>query len=298
MTTVVTSVTRRVATLWDGTRSESARLSSRCMDALPGDIVVVDQESVPPVVKEYAARRNMFSRSVDHQVKQLAANVDLVGIVTSVLPLFNVEFIDRVLTLCSASAIPAVIIVNKVDKGLEDTAPYLDIYRALGYSLIEMSAKFGEGIDRFEAELVNRGAKNVVLTGVSGVGKSTLINRLVPSANARVGEMSLKSGQGKQTTTQAQGYIRGVGEQIVFDLPGIQKFGVGHIGMEGLYKGFPEIVERYGSCPFDNCSHIYEDDCAIKAAVDNDQIAEFRYASFISMALEIGSTNDYERDDE
>lgn len=225
------------------------------------------------VIESIEPRRNLLYRSDEFRTKLLAANLDLAAIVVAAVPTFREELLIRCLVACEVADIPALIVVNKAD--LIDTAELVERltpYGELGYPLLQVSA-LGE-IGELQQRLSGR---TTIFVGASGVGKSTLLNRLVPDAQAVTGEISVALDAGKHTTTHARMYklpsptgggAGGAGNHAghLIDSPGMQEFGLSHLDLDSLMAAFPEIRSRKGACRFHNCRHLKEPGCAILAA--------------------------------
>lgn len=258
-----------------------------------GDIVTMTpNDDGTAVITEVLPRANQLSRraagrrvGLEHV---LAANIDKVWAVTSVkTPRFNPGFIDRVLVMSSRWDIPAGVIINKIDLLVEDH-DVLNYWRAVyenaGYDVVVTSATTGQGIDELKHHLGNSVS---LLTGLSGVGKSSLLNALSPSLDRRTGEISAKTGKGKHVTTHAvslpyrDGYI--------IDTPGIREFGVVGIPENELSHHFPEFVPYLDHCRFPNCTHDHEPSCAVVEAVDAEEIPSERWASYLNILGSIRS---------
>jgi len=217
------------------------------------------------VIEAIEPRFNLLYRSDEFRSKLIAANVDQVLVVVAAVPLFREELLIRCLVACEAADIPAHIVLNKTD--LTETAAladYLMAYEALGYAVIKVTA-LGD-LGSLEADLKD---KTSVLVGASGMGKSSLLNRLVPEANATVGEISLALDAGRHTTTHARLYPLAQGGALI-DSPGMQEFGLKHLNQHELMAAFPEIRSRLGQCRFHNCRHLKEPGCAVLAAAGGD----------------------------
>jgi ribosome biogenesis GTPase len=210
------------------------------------------------VIEETEPRRNLLYRSDEFRSKLIAANVDQAAIVVAAVPAFHEELLIRCLVACEVADIPAMIVLNKADLAetaalADKLAPYVD----LGYPLLLVSAR--EDLAALEQRLDKR---ITVLVGASGVGKSTLLNRLVPDANATTGEISLALDAGKHTTTHARLFHLPEGGELI-DSPGMQEFGLKHLDLASLMAAFPEIRSRRGQCRFYNCRHLKEPGCAV-----------------------------------
>jgi ribosome biogenesis GTPase len=232
------------------------------------------------VIESVEARDNLLYRSDEMRSKLIAANVDLAVVVVAAVPYFREELLIRCLVACDTADIPALVVLNKAD--LPETvalARHLGTYAALGHEVVTLSAR-GD-VAALERRLAG---KTSVLVGGSGVGKSTLLNRLVPEAGAATGEISLALDAGKHTTTHARMYrLPGPDRGQVIDSPGMQEFGLRHLTAERLMAAFPEIHRRLGQCRFYNCRHLREPGCAILAAADAGDILPGRLKVYQSL---------------
>lgn len=239
-------------------------------------------------------RRNYIIRKASNLSKQshiLAANIDVaLLIVTIARPETNTTFIDRFLASAEAYRVPVVIVFNKVDDLSDEERQTMDyltfVYREIGYEVHHISALSGEGVDTLRQTLAG---KTTLLAGNSGVGKSTLINYLIPGANARTSEISEAHGTGMHTTTFSQMYISeeplpsSLPPLTLIDIPGIKGFGTFDMEPEEVGHYFREIFEIGRDCRFSNCTHTHEPGCAVLDAIDEHRIAPSRYASYLSM---------------
>lgn len=238
------------------------------------------------VIEAIEPRDNLLYRSDEFRSKLIAANVDQVLVVVAAVPLFREELLIRCLVACETADIPAHIVLNKTD--LPETAAlgqYLQAYEALGYPVIRVSA-LGD-LGRLEADLQDRTS---VLVGASGMGKSSLLNRLVPGADAAVGEISQALDAGRHTTTHARLYTLANGGALI-DSPGMQEFGLRHLNQHELMAAFPEIRSRLGQCRFHNCRHLKEPGCAVLEAAQGGEILPTRLRVY--HALLKGQKADY-----
>lgn len=271
-----------------------AKLSSRAMKVLPGDSVRFESAGEEPRVLEIEERRNILNRTFAYRDREIAANLDLLLVVTAGGVLFNTIAIDRVCTVAGAAGIPVAIVVNKLDLGPEDATA---VYRALEYPVLEISAKHGENFASLLELLEPSGLSVTALCGVSGVGKSTILNRLIPEADRKTGEVSARTGQGRQTTSQARGYLyRRSGEPLVLiDLPGSQAIGVSHFSRQEIRATFPEFSRVAMQCEYTDCLHLAEPSCGVKDAVEAGTIAISRYRSYLNMCQELDDMPDFRK---
>jgi len=227
------------------------------------------------VIETTLPRDNLLYRSDQFRSKLLAANVDQVFIVTAATPSPDPDLLNRCLVAAEAADIPARIVVNKTD--LAETGTLLERLaglEALGYPVIPLSAKQDAGPLRTWLA-----GKTSILVGASGVGKSTLINALVPEAAVATREVSESLDTGKHTTTHTRLYPLPEGGSLI-DSPGMQEFGLGHLDLAALQHAFPEFRPLAGRCRFHNCRHLQEPNCAVLAAVEAGEIARTRWQSY------------------
>ncbi|ASB51120.1 ribosome small subunit-dependent GTPase A [Alkalitalea saponilacus] len=241
------------------------------------------------VIAEIAPRKNFIIRKATNLSKQsqiLAANIDqAILLVTINYPITTTIFIDRFLTSAEAFNIPVTLLFNKVDrydeKHLRQMKELKVIYENIGYKTMALSAKTQDDLSEVKALLTD---KTTMISGHSGVGKSTLINRLEPGLNLKTRELSESHHTGKHTTTFAEMHPFSFGGYVI-DTPGIRGFGLIMIEKEELYHYFREIFAVSHKCQFHNCTHLHEPGCAVKKAVEEEEIAFSRYNSYISILL-------------
>ena len=252
-----------------------------------GDRVeIVPNNEGTAFITEIEDRRNYIIRKSINLSKQshiIAANVDqAILVVTVVNPQTSTTFIDRFLASAEAYRVPVILAFNKTDLLDDDMRRYqeamVNLYKTIGYECYQISAGTGEGVDTLHSQLKGR---ITLLSGNSGVGKSTLINRLVPDANLRTSEISDAHNTGQHTTTFSE-MIR-IEDGWLIDTPGIKGFGTFDIEPEELTSYFKEIFHFSQDCRFSNCTHTHEPGCAVLKALEDHYIAQSRYQSYLSM---------------
>ena len=247
--------------------------------------LVTNQEGTA-FITEIKDRRNYIIRKSQNLSKQshiLAANVDQAFLVVTVnYPQTSTTFIDRFLASAEAYRVPVYLIFNKTDLLNDDELRYqqmlITLYETVGYECRAISAEKGEGVEELRPLL---DGKITLLSGNSGVGKSTLINQLVPGANLRTSEISDAHNTGQHTTTFSE--MIPIGDGWVIDTPGIKGFGTFDMEPEELTSYFREIFHFSKDCRFSNCTHTHEPGCAVLQALNDHYIAQSRYQSYLSM---------------
>lgn len=232
-------------------------------------------------------RRNYIIRRASNLSKQshiIAANLDQAMLIVTVnYPITTTVFIDRFLATAEAYRVPVKLVFNKIDRYNREDKEYLEglinLYTTIGYPCLKVCGATGEGLDALQADLKD---KITLLSGHSGVGKSTIINKLVPGVNLRTGDISEYHNKGMHTTTFSE-MIPLAGGGYLIDTPGIKGFGT--IEMEGVEIShyFPEIFKFSDGCRFNNCTHRHEPGCAVLQAVEEHYISESRYKSYLSI---------------
>ncbi len=255
-----------------------------------GDTVtfeVEDEDLLKGMITAVADRHNYMVRVSPHNKNQkhiIAANIDLALLVASIAdPRTSTGFIDRFLVTAEAYHITAILVVNKTDlikpKHQEVLLQWQQMYGAAGYSVFPVSATDPATLDELKAFIQN---KTTLFSGHSGVGKSTLINQLIPGSDIRTNEVSGWSGKGQHTTTFAEMFDVPAGGKII-DTPGVKEFGLIDFEREEVAQYFPELRAVMKDCRFNNCLHINEPGCAVKQAVVEQRIAADRYVSYVAI---------------
>lgn len=247
----------------------------------------------PAVITSIQPRKNYIIRKSTNLSRQshiIATNLDRAFIIATIdFPEIKLPFLDRILVTCEVYNIPVTIVLNKVDLYRESHKEMLEafheIYEGVGYPVMEVSALTGEGVDALREAC--RG--NVSLfSGVSGVGKSSLIKALDPSLDPKVGEISDVHLQGKHTTTFYEMYTLNGGHGFIVDTPGLRGFGLVDLKKEEIALYFPEMLKASENCRFAPCTHTHEPGCAVKEAVEAGEISYDRYSSYLGMLDEEG----------
>lgn len=261
-----------------------------------GDHVLFEvQDDGTGVIHEVQDRRNYIVRRATKLSKQthvIAANIDLLCIVATLgLPRTSTGFIDRLLVTAEAYHIPACVIFNKCDLLVDDDLREMqdelsDLYRSIGYPVLEVSALKGTGLDAVKEMIAG---KTVLFSGHSGVGKSALLNAISPGLGLKVGHLSDWSLKGTHTTTFAEIFpvqlstINYKLSTFLIDTPGIKEFGMVDFNEQELSHFFPEMRAVLHDCHFANCTHRHEPQCAVKAAVEDGRISEERYRNYLNI---------------
>lgn len=263
-----------------------------------GDVVDIEPENdleMTVMITAVHDRRNYINRqSPSHKMQHhiVAANLDQCLLLATLRePRTSQGFMDRFLTACEAYHVPAVIIFNKSDlyreKEKNKYEELKEMYEGIGYKVVLMSVKLGEGVEEVKSMLSN---KVSLISGHSGVGKSSFINLLLPERELKTKDVSGWSGKGLHTTTFAEMYDLPDGGMII-DTPGIREFGLVHISKQELSHYFPEMRGLIQECQFNNCLHMNEPGCAVKSAVEAGIISIDRYVSYCTILDSIDEKN-------
>lgn len=262
--------------------------------------VELENETGNGLIKGVLPRRNYVVRQSPrrkHDLHLLASNIDQALLVTTMThPRLKQGFIDRFLLMLEPYEIPTIIVFNKADLYEDDDFDlyaYLEeVYQKLGYSVILASAKTGAGVEELKTLLKD---KVTMLSGQSGVGKSSLLNQIQDNLELRVGEISDWSGKGQHTTTFAEMHPLDMGGQII-DTPGIKTLSFNHLEPDQVAHNFREIFALSPQCRFGGaCLHRNEPKCAVKAAVEREEISPLRYENYLYILQEIEDQNYWER---
>jgi ribosome biogenesis GTPase / thiamine phosphate phosphatase len=248
---------------------------------------IENEESSTATITGIVDRHNYINRQSPrhkHQHHIVAANLDQSLLVATLKePRTSQGFIDRFLVASEMYHVPAVIVFNKSDlhrnKENDKFQQWREMYEAIGYKVLLVSAEKKEGIDDLMSSLKD---KTTLVSGHSGVGKSSLLNVIFPQMNLKTGDISGWSGKGQHTTTFAEMFDLPIGGRII-DTPGMREFGLVDIAKQELSHYFPEMRKRLNDCQFNNCLHVNEPGCAIKEAVVNEEINEDRYISYLGI---------------
>ncbi|WP_392558356.1 small ribosomal subunit biogenesis GTPase RsgA [Orbus mooreae] len=254
-----------------------------------GDKVVWRENKDPQANSVIEAVYNRHSELVRPDfydgIKPVAANIDQIMIISSVLPELSLNIIDRYLVACAVTDIAPIIVLNKIDllnkEQYQKTQTVLDYYRQLGYAVLFISCKNEQGLDEFKQTLQG---KTSILVGQSGVGKSSIIHQLLPelSEQVNVGDISEISGLGQHTTTSTRLYHLPSGGDII-DSPGIREFGLWHLEPQQVMQGFPEFYDYLADCQFRDCNHLTDLNCGLQKAVKAGNIASWRLNNYHSI---------------
>ncbi|WP_373777383.1 small ribosomal subunit biogenesis GTPase RsgA [Glaesserella sp.] len=238
-------------------------------------------QGISGVIEAVYPRRNELTRPDYYDgIKVMASNIDQIIIVSAVLPQLSLNIIDRYLVICETANIPALIVLNKIDlltaEQRVEAQQQLAIYEQIGYETLYLSANTGENMEQLYRYLAQGSS---IFVGQSGVGKSSLINRLLPEVNAQTGTVSDISGLGQHTTTASRLYHLPQGGNLI-DSPGIREFGLWHLDPEQITHGYREFNGILGGCRFRDCKHKDDPGCALREAVEQGKINPIRFENY------------------
>ncbi len=274
----------RQSLIADAAQTWQATRRGRREDVVVGDCVVASVTSAEQArIESIEPRTTLLFRTDKYRTKELAANVDQVIVVFAARPAFNRWFIWKALVAASAAGIEALVLRNKSDlPESEDASAFLQQIAQLGWRTLALSAKADGGQAR---ELLMRevAGRKSLMVGQSGMGKSTLLNLLIPDARARTQEFSERLNAGKQTTTASRWFAFD-GESAVVDSAGFEEFGLTHLRFDQIAATFPEFGPSLGHCRFQDCRHLQEPGCAVRAALVDGSVAPERYEFYRSLS--------------
>ena len=268
----------------DAEHVRQATRRGRRGDVVVGDCVLASFTSAEQArIESIEPRSTLLFRTDKYRTKELAANVDQVIIVFAARPAFNRWFIWKALVAATAAGIEALVLRNKSDLAeSDDASSFLHQVSQLGWRTLALSAKVGSDRSR-ELLLREVAGRKSLMVGQSGMGKSTLLNLLIPDARARTQQYSERLNAGKQTTTASRWFSFN-GDSALVDTAGFEEFGLAHLSFAEIAATFPEFNALLGHCRFQDCRHLEEPGCAIRAALTDGTIAPERYEFYRSLA--------------
>lgn len=273
----------------DGQSWQSVGRGKRLTAACGDQVMLTTSSLTQGVIERVLPRRNLLYRSVAHRSKLIAANVDQVMIVVAPEPACHELLLNRCLVAANAAGIATILCLNKNDLSLPfaQLQQKLSPYEPLVNHLVTVSAH--SDFDALRPLLNN---KTTVLVGQSGMGKSSLINALIPDCHSRIGEISQALDSGRHTTTGAHLHHVNAGSHLI-DSPGMQVFGLNHISAQQLDGCFPDFAPYIGNCRFSNCRHHHEPDCAVQHAIEENKILSSRYNAYLDILHELDNHQVY-----
>ena len=274
----------RQSLIADSTHIWQATRRGRREDIVVGDCVVASVASAEQArIESIEPRTTLLFRTDKYRTKELAANVDQVIVVFAARPAFNRWFVWKALVAASAAGIEPLVLRNKADLAESDDAiSFLQQISELGWRTLTLSAK-GDSGRACELLLHEVTGRKSLMVGQSGMGKSTLLNMVIPDARARTQEFSERLNAGKQTTTASRWFTFD-GDSALVDSAGFEEFGLTHLHFDQVAATFPEFCALLGHCRFQDCRHLQEPGCAVRAALTDGGIAPERYEFYRSLA--------------
>lgn len=285
---IVLAIARRRAQILHLGEIVETILERKYAQLIPGDIVTIKDKNIVAV----AERKNQLMRSYNQRSKEIVANLDHILLVTAPPPLFNLTVIDRTIALADVEEIPVSLILNKVDLEHENILDIVNYYRSIGIEIFHTEANKEKGCKEIIDFLDKTSAKAIALSGVSGVGKSSIVSQLFKDMELRTNTVSEKTGQGRQTTSNAHGYSY-QSSKVIYDVPGVQNFGLSHLDYENLRFCFSDFIAYTKNCEYRSCLHLEEPNCGIKSTVNLGKILASRYENYLQIMSEIDFAKPY-----
>jgi len=279
--TIIATFSRRMRLRLTDGREVEARIKGKKLKPVCGDRVIAEAISNESdwLITDIQTRDNFLNRpNMRGQTEILAANIEILIVVAAGAPEPDWFIVDRYVSAAESMGIPAAVVYNKTDLEYPDSiiTSALGDYSQVGYPALRCSAKTGAGIDKLQSVIDNRTA---IIVGQSGVGKSSIINRLVNREQQRTAEVSDKTGEGRHTTVNSMMLSLPDGGTVI-DSPGVRDYAPALESASHVIHGFREIEKAGHNCRFANCRHLREPGCAVKAAVENKTISDRRYESY------------------